>query len=245
MSESSTDAVVETMTNEYTVANTVYVSEYSATGVRSGYQTLELKGITGFGAVCKRGLDILIASVAFTLLAPLMAIIAALVKLDSRGPAFYRSTRIGKDNQEFECLKFRSMIVNADDLKEGLRSQNQRQGATFKIAGDPRITRFGAFIRRYSLDELPQIVNVLKGDMSIVGPRPHPVDDVARYESSDLERHRVKPGITGLWQVEARRDPSFRRNMELDLEYIRNWSLMLDLRIICKTFAAVIRGEGQ
>lgn len=245
MSDSSTDLSVETMGADYSVANPVYVPECSAPVIRSRYQSEELKGITGFGALCKRAIDLVLASIALVIVAPVMAIVAILIKLDSKGPVLYRSTRVGKNNAHFGCLKFRSMVVNADELKDRLRAHNQREGATFKIADDPRITPFGKFIRRYSLDELPQVINVLKGDMSIVGPRPHPLDDVARYELADLERHRVKPGITGLWQVEARRDPSFRRNMELDIEYIRNWSLMLDLRIICKTFAAVLRGEGQ
>jgi lipopolysaccharide/colanic/teichoic acid biosynthesis glycosyltransferase len=137
------------------------------------------------------------------------------------------------------------MVSNADALKKDLRGANERSGPTFKIAADPRITRIGAFLRRYSLDELPQLWNVLKGDMSLVGPRPHPLDDVAAYEVEHLARLDVTPGITGLWQVTARRDPSFQRGMELDREYIRGWSLGMDMRILCKTFLAVVRGSGD
>jgi lipopolysaccharide/colanic/teichoic acid biosynthesis glycosyltransferase len=137
------------------------------------------------------------------------------------------------------------MVRNADQLKDHLRQSNQRSGPIFKIAGDPRITRLGRFLRRYSLDELPQVWNVLKGDMSLVGPRPHPLDDVAGYEIEHLARLDVTPGITGLWQVSARRDPSFQRSMELDREYIRTWNLRLDMRILLRTFLAVARGSGD
>jgi lipopolysaccharide/colanic/teichoic acid biosynthesis glycosyltransferase len=137
------------------------------------------------------------------------------------------------------------MVNNADQLKDGLRQCNQRSGPFFKIGDDPRITRVGSFLRRYSLDELPQLWNVLKGDMSLVGPRPHPVDDYAAYEVEHLARLDVTPGITGLWQVTARRDPSFQRGMELDREYIRTWSLMSDMRILLRTFLEVLRGGGD
>lgn len=133
---------------------------------------------------------------------------------------------------------------NADTLKNGLRHHNQRSGPIFKIDGDPRITRLGRLLRRFSLDELPQFWNVLKADMSLVGPRPHPLDDFVTYEIEDLARLDVTPGITGLWQVTARRDPSFQRSVELDREYIRTWSLGLDAKILLKTIIAVMRGAG-
>jgi lipopolysaccharide/colanic/teichoic acid biosynthesis glycosyltransferase len=136
------------------------------------------------------------------------------------------------------------MIVNADRSKERLRKKNERSGPTFKMANDPRITPLGRFIRRYSIDEIPQLYNVIRGDMSIVGPRPHPIDDVLRYSPVHLQRCIVKPGLTCLWQVLARRSPSFEINMQLDLEYIREWSLLLDLKIILRTFAVVLKGEG-
>src|SRR5579864_8762746 len=137
------------------------------------------------------------------------------------------------------------MISDADAVKDVLRRNNQRSGQFFKITGDPRITRVGHFLRRYSLDELPQLFNVLKGEMSLVGPRPHPVDDVAAYEIEHLARLDVTPGITGLWQVRARRNPSFQRGIELDREYIRTWSLGMDLRILLMTFWAVVKGSGE
>jgi lipopolysaccharide/colanic/teichoic acid biosynthesis glycosyltransferase len=137
------------------------------------------------------------------------------------------------------------MVANADELKNSLRQHNERQGPFFKISCDPRITRSGRFLRKYSLDELPQFWNVLKGDMSLVGPRPHPLDDFQRYDLDHLRRLEVRPGITGLWQVTARKDPSFQTNMRLDLQYIEGWSVWLDLKILLKTLPAVIQGGGQ
>ena len=136
------------------------------------------------------------------------------------------------------------MVTDADVRKELLRARNERHGACFKIANDPRITRVGRFLRRYSLDELPQLWNVLCGDMSLVGPRPHPLDDFEQYDLEDLRRLEVTPGITGLWQVTARRDPSFERNVALDVEYIKHWNLWMDLRILCKTVSVVLQGSG-
>jgi len=136
------------------------------------------------------------------------------------------------------------MVNDANHMKDDLRQRNQRAGPFFKIAEDPRLTRFGKILRRYSLDELPQLWNVLLGDMSLVGPRPHPVDDYAQYDLDHRRRLDVTPGITGLWQVTARRDPSFERNMTLDLEYIEKWSLWLDLRILWQTFSVVLKGTG-
>jgi len=137
------------------------------------------------------------------------------------------------------------MVKNADDLKEALRGRNQRSGPFFKIAGDPRITRIGRFLRCYSLDELPQLWNVVKGEMSMVGPRPHPLDDVSAYTIEHLPRLDVVPGITGLWQVTARQDPSFQNGMKLDIEYIHSWSLRMDLSILLRTAGAVLRGSGE
>jgi lipopolysaccharide/colanic/teichoic acid biosynthesis glycosyltransferase len=136
------------------------------------------------------------------------------------------------------------MHAGADQLKEALRARNERQGATFKIAHDPRITPLGRLLRRYSLDELPQLWNVLTGTMSLVGPRPHPLDDQNRYQLEDFRRLDVAPGITGLWQVTAREDPSFQTNMTLDLEYIENWTFATDLKMLLKTPLSVLRGTG-
>jgi exopolysaccharide biosynthesis polyprenyl glycosylphosphotransferase len=197
------------------------------------------------GLTLKRCVDMLISGVTLALLAPVFFAIAVLIKLDSYGPVLYRAARAGRKGNLFRCYKFRTMVHNADDLKDGLKQENQRSGPFFKMADDPRITRLGRLLRRYSLDELPQLWNVLKGDMSLVGPRPHPVDDYLAYDIEHLARLDVTPGITGLWQVTARRDPSFRRGMELDREYIRTWSLALDARILLKTVWAVVRGSGQ
>ncbi len=206
---------------------------------------LHAERLPAVGLVLKRVVDVMGAGLALAMLSALLAAIAGLIKLDSPGPVFYSAQRAGRKGRLFRCYKFRTMVSNADALKEHLRESNQRSGPFFKIADDPRITRLGRFLRRYSLDELPQLWNVLKGDMSLVGPRPHPLDDFAAYEIEHLARLDVTPGITGLWQVSARRDPSFQRGMELDREYIRTWSLRSDLRILLRTFLAVARGSGD
>ena len=193
----------------------------------------------------KRVLDVLVGAIVLLGLTPLLAAIAILIKLDSRGPVLYCAQRAGRKGRLFRCYKFRTMVSNADELKERLRRNNERAGPFFKITGDPRITRLGRILRRYSLDELPQLLNVVKGEMSLVGPRPHPVDDVAGYELEHLSRLDVTPGITGLWQVTARRDPSFQRGMELDREYIRRWNLGLDMKILLRTVLAVVQGSGE
>jgi exopolysaccharide biosynthesis polyprenyl glycosylphosphotransferase len=192
----------------------------------------------------KRMADVILASVGLPALSPLLLLIAAIIKLDSRGPVFYRAERVGQRRRRFVCYKFRTMVPQADVEKERLRSLNQRQGAFFKIVNDPRVTRVGRFLRRYSLDELPQLWNVLRGEMSLVGPRPHPPDDVDAYSVEDLQRLDFVPGMTGLWQVTARQDPSFERSVALDVEYITRWSLLLDLRILCRTVGAVFHGSG-
>jgi lipopolysaccharide/colanic/teichoic acid biosynthesis glycosyltransferase len=174
-----------------------------------------------------------------------MVMIGIAVKLESHGPVIYRSLRLGKRGREFDCYKFRTMIAGSDGLKENLRRLNQRRGPFFKIANDPRVTRLGRFLRKYSLDELPQLCNVLKGEMSLVGPRPHPIEDCAQYSSEHCRRLGVKPGVTGLWQVMARANPSFEICMILDLAYIEKWSLLLDCRILLKTLPAVLAGDGQ
>ncbi len=197
------------------------------------------------GLVMKRLVDVAGAGIALIMLAPLLAAIAVLIRLDSPGAVFYRAQRAGRKGRLFPCYKFRTMVSNADQLKDGLRQNNERSGPFFKMTGDPRVTRFGGILRRYSLDELPQLWNVVRGEMSLVGPRPHPLDDVAGYEIEHLGRLDVTPGITGLWQVTARRDPSFHRGMELDREYIRRWSLGLDLQILWRTVRTVLCGDGQ
>ena len=152
---------------------------------------------------------------------------------------------MGRKGRKFRCFKFRTMCEDADERKNGLMHMNERNGATFKITDDPRITRLGRFLRKYSIDELPQLFNVLKGDMSVVGPRPHPEDDFKRYDLEHFRRLDVTPGLTGLWQVTARHDPSFEKNVSLDLEYIENWNVLLDLKILLMTIPVVFRGSGH
>lgn len=193
----------------------------------------------------KRVMDVVLSAIALVVLGPLMLAIAIVIKLESSDRVIYPSLRLGEKGRRFACYKFRTMVAGANELKDNLRRLNQRHGPFFKIADDPRVTRFGRFLRKYSLDELPQFWNVLKGDMSLVGPRPHPVEDCAEYTSEHCRRLAVKPGITGLWQVLARAHPSFDICMKLDLAYIKKWSLLLDCRILMKTIPAVLAGEGE
>jgi exopolysaccharide biosynthesis polyprenyl glycosylphosphotransferase len=193
----------------------------------------------------KRVLDLAISSFCLILTTPLLLSIAIMIKLDSKGSALYGALRVGRKGRRFRCFKFRTMVRDAGKLKDALRSRNQREGPCFKVANDPRVTRVGRWLRRYSLDELPQLWNVWRGEMSLVGPRPHPVDDFARYDLEHFRRLDVTPGITGLWQVTARRNPSFQATMALDLEYIEKWSLGMDLRILLKTAGVVFRGTGE
>ena len=197
------------------------------------------------GLLLKRTQDVVGAGAALILMAPVLVLLAILVKLDSPGPVLYAAPRAGRKGIPFRCYKFRTMVRDADALKGKLRERNQRQGPFFKITDDPRITRVGRLLRRYSLDELPQLWNVLKGEMSLVGPRPHPLDDFSAYAIEHLPRLDVLPGMTGLWQVTARRDPSFQAGMNLDIEYIHRWSLGMDLRILLKTASVVLRGGGE
>jgi exopolysaccharide biosynthesis polyprenyl glycosylphosphotransferase len=206
--------------------------------------TLHREHVPSVELFVKRMIDVGGAAVGIALASPIMAIVALLIRLDSSGPVIYGAERTGAKGRRFRCYKFRSMVSNAEQLKANLRAQNEREGPIFKIVGDPRITRVGSFIRRYSLDELPQLWNVLIGDMSMVGPRPHPVDEVNQYELHHYRRLDMKPGITGLWQIMARHSPSFELNMHLDLTYIENWTLLLDLRILLGTVRVLFMPEG-
>ena len=205
---------------------------------------LHWEPIPALGLFVKRLMDVAISSFVLMCSAPFLTAIALAIRLDSPGKSLYRAPRVGQKGRKFVCYKFRTMDKDADTLKEQLRHLNERVGPTFKISNDPRVTKIGKFLRKYSLDELPQLWNVLRGDMSIVGPRPHPIDDYNQYSSEHLRRLTVRPGITGLWQVTAREDPSFATNMKLDLEYIENWDLRLDIEILLKTFRAVYKGSG-
>jgi len=208
-----------------------------------GFPALNLHGepIPAFGLATKRAMDILVSSLGLALCSPLLALAALWIRFDSPGPVIYSALRVGKKGRKFRCYKLRTMVASADAQKESLRASNERHGPFFKMKDDPRVTGSGKWLRRFSVDELPQLANVLLGDMSLVGPRPHPLDDYERYTIEHLRRLDVKPGITGLWQVKARYDPSFDATMTLDLDYIENWSLRMDIGILLKTIPAVLR----
>jgi exopolysaccharide biosynthesis polyprenyl glycosylphosphotransferase len=202
--------------------------------------------VTGLDFWVKRCADFVAALVFLVVVAPVYIVIALLIKLDSPGPIFFRQTRIGLHNRPFQVWKFRTMVVNAAELQTQLEALNQnKDGILFKIKDDPRITRVGRFIRKYSLDELPQVFNILLGEMSFVGPRPLPTRDVAKFSESCFIRHEVLPGITGLWQVSGRSDiDNFDDVLNLDMAYIKEWSLGLDLKIILKTVKVVLGKTG-
>ncbi len=192
----------------------------------------------------KRALDILGSLIAVTCLSPIMLITALSVRLTSGGPVIYKQVRVGRAGKTFTMLKFRTMHAQADALVNELREEHQLDNPMFKLANDPRITKVGGFLRRWSLDETPQLFNVLGGSMSLVGPRPHPLDDVDRYEIEAFRRLALKPGMTGLWQVEGRSDLSWEQALQLDLHYVEKWSLESDLFLLAKTTKAVLNAKG-
>jgi exopolysaccharide biosynthesis polyprenyl glycosylphosphotransferase len=192
----------------------------------------------------KRAVDLLLAVSTIIVASPILAGIAIAVKIDSSGPVFYRQRRLGKDSVPFEMLKFRSMCQDAEHMLTVLRDRNEATGPLFKIRQDPRITRVGRFLRRFSLDELPQLFNVLRGEMSLVGPRPPLPDEVSKYEEWQLARLQALPGMTGLWQVSGRSEVPFNDMVRLDLHYVRNWSFGLDLEIMLRTIPAVLANHG-
>ena len=197
------------------------------------------------GFLLKRVLDTTVSAIGLVVTSPIMLAIAIAIRMDSPGPIFYKAQRIGRKGRTFSCYKFRTMVQNADKLKADLEHMNERDSVLFKIKKDPRITRVGKVLRKYSLDELPQFYNVLKGDMSLVGPRPPMAAEVEQYDLAHLRRLDVLPGITGLWQVEARQDPSFDSYISLDTAYVENWNLMMDLRILARTVGVVLSGTGS
>jgi lipopolysaccharide/colanic/teichoic acid biosynthesis glycosyltransferase len=192
----------------------------------------------------KRCIDLLAASIGLLLFLPLLPFVAALVKLESRGPLFFAQQRVGRYGRVFTCYKIRSMVVDAEALKEELGHLNEADGAAFKIREDPRVTRVGKFVRRSSLDEFPQLFNVLRGDMSIVGPRPQIPAEVDDYAPGHRVRLLVKPGLTCLWQISGRNDVDFEEWMRLDREYVERRSLGLDISILLRTLPAVVQRIG-
>ena len=200
--------------------------------------------IKGWNLALKRGIDVVFSGLALALLSPLLLLIAVLIKLDSPGPAIFKQTRIGRGGREFTVYKFRTMREGAEQEVDALRDLNEAQGALFKIREDPRCTALGRFLRRSSLDELPQLYNVLRGEMSMVGPRPQLVGEVEQYQPWQKKRLETWPGMTGLWQVSGRSNLSFDDMVLLDIYYVENWSLLLDLRIALRTIPTAIMGTG-
>jgi exopolysaccharide biosynthesis polyprenyl glycosylphosphotransferase len=210
---------------------------------------MALMGVPRFGLshssrLLKRSLDVVAASAGIICVGPLMAIVAIAIKLDSSGALLFRQTRVGRDSRPFTMLKFRTMVDGADALKDGLRTHNEADGL-FKIADDPRITRIGSFLRRTGIDELPQLLNVLRGDMSLVGPRPLVVDEDARVTGFDRQRLHLTPGLTGRWQTLGAARVPLSEMVKIDYLYIASWSLWTDFKIIIETIGYVARGRGQ
>ena len=199
------------------------------------YFSLKIKGI----------LDFFLTVLILIMVSPLILLISILIKLEDGGPVLFKQVRVGRHGRLFKCLKFRTMVINAEELKEKLLALNEQDGPVFKIKEDPRVTKIGRFLRKTSLDELPQFLNVLFGDMSIVGPRPPIPSEVKQYERNLIRRLSINPGITCIWQVSGRNNIPFERWMEMDMEYIDNWSLFLDFKIIFKTVKIIFKGDGQ
>lgn len=192
----------------------------------------------------KRFFDICLSSAALVVLSPLLLVIAILIYLEDKGPVIYSQTRIGKDGRAFKLYKFRSMCVDADEKLKDLQELNERDGPVFKIKNDPRVTKVGKFIRKTCIDELPQLVNIIKGDMSIVGPRPPLPNEVEQYNSYQKHRLLVVPGLTCYWQIQKGEETTFDEWVELDLKYIKERSILLDFRLILLTFKVILSGKG-
>jgi exopolysaccharide biosynthesis polyprenyl glycosylphosphotransferase len=205
---------------------------------------MERPEFKGLRRIMKTLFDRSAAALGIFFLSPLILALAVAVKVTSRGPVFFKHERIGRDGEPFEVYKFRSMVVDAHKIELDLHEQNEGNDVQFKMRRDPRVTRIGAVMRRYSLDELPQLFNVFGGSMSLVGPRPHVTREVELYGFDMRRRLLVKPGITGLWQVSGRSDLSWDDSVRIDVRYVENWSLTFDLMILWKTVGAVLRGSG-
>ena len=193
----------------------------------------------------KRIFDFMAAICGVIILSPVMLVIAILIKVEDHGPVFYKQVRVGKNGKTFKMYKFRSMFVNADQMLAKLKEQNDVEGPMFKMRDDPRVTKIGHFIRKHSLDELPQFLNVIKGDMSLVGPRPPLPSEVAEYSDYDKQRLYVTPGCTGLWQATEWNEVGFNEMVQLDIQYIQRASFMFDLWIIWKTVEIIIKPNGS
>lgn len=203
-------------------------------GTQLGFESESTRGFSFYEAI-KRLIDIICSFVGILVLSPLFIIIAIIIKFTSKGPVFFSQKRVGRNGKEFDMYKFRSMVVNAEELKEKLAAQNEMSGPMFKMKDDPRVTKVGKFIRKTSLDELPQLWNVLKGDMSLVGPRPSLPKEVAQFDEWMYKRLEVKPGLTCYWQVSGRNNIDFEDWMKLDIRYVEEKNLWIDIKLICKT----------
>ena len=192
----------------------------------------------------KRVTDIFLSAIGLILLSPILLIVAIAIRIDSKGPIIFKQDRVGKDGKIFSMYKFRSMIVNAEELKAKLETKNEMSGPMFKMKNDPRITKVGRFIRKTSIDELPQLINVIKGDMSLVGPRPSLPKEVEKFSPWMLERLKVKPGITCYWQVMGRNNIAFEEWMKLDVKYVHEMNYWLDIKLIFKTFFVLFGDES-
>lgn len=203
-------------------------------GTQLGFESESTRGFSFYEAI-KRLIDIICSFVGILVLSPLFIIIAIIVKFTSKGPVFFSQKRVGRNGKEFDMYKFRSMVVNAEELKEKLAAQNEMSGPMFKMKDDPRVTKVGKFIRKTSLDELPQLWNILKGDMSLVGPRPSLPKEVAQFDEWMYKRLEVKPGLTCYWQVSGRNNIDFEDWMKLDIRYVEEKNLWIDIKLIFKT----------
>jgi exopolysaccharide biosynthesis polyprenyl glycosylphosphotransferase len=215
-----------------------------AGAVADGYAHFTSVHVTSAEQAMKRCLDIAVSACALVILSPVFVVAALAVKLTSPGPILFRQERVGLMGRRFQMLKFRSMVANADALKAQLLQRNEQSGPVFKMREDPRVTPLGRFLRKYSIDELPQLVNVFRGDMSLVGPRPPLPSEVARYQAWQLRRLSVRPGLTCVWQVSGRSEVSFQDWMLLDMRYIDHWSFVGDLSLIVRTIPVVLTGRG-
>jgi exopolysaccharide biosynthesis polyprenyl glycosylphosphotransferase len=206
--------------------------------------TLRPPVFEGIDFALKRTFDLVLSMFGLIVLSPALLVIAVVIKLSSRGPVIYRSVRPGMAGRPFSCFKFRTMREHADQIQADLEALNEKSGALFKIRHDPRLTRIGRILRRFSIDELPQLVNVVRGEMSLVGPRPLPMRDFERLEEWHKKRYLVLPGITGLWQVSGRSELDFDDLVRLDFLYLERWSMFLDMSILLKTIPAVLSRRG-
>ncbi len=216
------------------------------TGELCGTPIVHIKrtSLDGWGRIVKRAIDIVFSAIALVFLAPIFFICGLIIKADSKGPIFVRLERMGDEGKSFKLYKFRSMVKDAHKMKDKLEDKNERGGPLFKMRQDPRITRFGKFLRKWSIDELPNFINVVKGDISLVGPRPHEPGEVVKYYGFQKRLLNIKPGVTGLAQISGRSDLSFDEEARLDLFYIENWNIWLDISILLRTPWVVLRGKS-